>query len=970
MGNSPSSQLSAKGPGVATLDASTALNFTPSDGFFLMDASKAGNHQVLELFLSKNPALVFAKSQEDGSTPWHYAAQEGHAQVLELLTSVTKNAAISNTFDPVAKVINCQNTKGQTSLMLACRGGHFSCVKLLLSNGAIPTMEDVQGLNSLHYSALGMNAGCTLQLLKKVGLWGAAGPQAVAASNKESNKELFSFINGVDAFGRTPLHYAAWVGDAESAVALMGAGANILAKSAYDCYESSLPCNSGTSPLHLAAMKGHRGVAIAIIAAYLMALQRYQKEHYRRSAAVAKKQQSLKQFVASAGVSSKAAAVVSAPLPSTHSTAATGGTAVVPSATTNIHLQLTSATSANAAGISSSLAQVNFSSLPGFPPPPPDPRVIRDTYTNTPLDIAASRKHDDGALMRLLDPSRTPLNSLDDLEKLLEAGKGLHGLLNASSETTSAAAAVRVDMAGGAGGAPAFVRSSAMTAAMAVGVDEVMVMVRQGMRFSGRRDAGGVLAGLSVGASDATAAAHLCEGSTTACSAAGGASGSSDGEVSDKEGWPRSEASVNFTPALTEENLAAEAEEAEVRRRRRKQHAAAEKRKRWRARQLRQSSVTADITADNNSNIIDGRRAEEVMVEAGYSTSSSTSSSIGSTDQGMLGRFYGFAPRRMSPACKATAAAVLLRQGAAGDSGAPAVPAAAAAASHFINYTETTETMAATEGSCLKEQPATKDRDDAAVDNKGGTAGSFQQDSPIKTATTIAAMTNGQKQPGRLTTEIGKHTVHMYDLRPEAPHSSTQHPRFTLPTASLQSGQPQSSHHRPPVPDCFLCPLTLKVLRHPVVAADGVTYEEEAILKHFRLTTAGPAAKTSNAATVTRPVVSTTTSAPEALSARPPDASTSISSSAASGTSVTGSTSAVVACRRQEGGLTSSTTILQYNSMTSNNDYCKATSPLTRQVMPHDGCPLLFPNRALRQAIEFWVAANDVDAEFLSTAHH
>ena len=36
---------------------------------------QAGNHAVLELFLKKNPALVFARSQEDGGTPWHYAAQ-------------------------------------------------------------------------------------------------------------------------------------------------------------------------------------------------------------------------------------------------------------------------------------------------------------------------------------------------------------------------------------------------------------------------------------------------------------------------------------------------------------------------------------------------------------------------------------------------------------------------------------------------------------------------------------------------------------------------------------------------------------------------------------------------------------------------------------------------------------------------------------------------------------------------------
>lgn len=67
----------------------------------------------------------------------------------------------------------------------------------------------------------------------------------------------------------------------------------------------------------------------------------------------------------------------------------------------------------------------------------------------------------------------------------------------------------------------------------------------------------------------------------------------------------------------------------------------------------------------------------------------------------------------------------------------------------------------------------------------------------------------------------------------------------------------------------------MQVLRNPVTAADGVTYEEEAIVKHF-----------------------------------------------ASGSDL---------------------------------------SPLTHQRMPHDGCTLLFPNRSLKQAIEFWAAANNVD---------
>jgi hypothetical protein len=105
--------------------------------------------------------------------------------------------------------------------MLACKGGHYACAKLLTSKGASPLLADAQvwcpanhptapawgqsidkgcrstqstpprtpsqGLNSLHYSALGGNPGCTLMLLKKAGLWGSRGPH----SPKPSEPELF-----------------------------------------------------------------------------------------------------------------------------------------------------------------------------------------------------------------------------------------------------------------------------------------------------------------------------------------------------------------------------------------------------------------------------------------------------------------------------------------------------------------------------------------------------------------------------------------------------------------------------------------------------------------------------------------------------------------------------------------------------------------------------------------------------------
>ena len=46
------------------------------------------------------------------------------------------------------QAINVQNSKGQTALMLACRGGHYACAKFLLVHGACPLPADEQVLGN------------------------------------------------------------------------------------------------------------------------------------------------------------------------------------------------------------------------------------------------------------------------------------------------------------------------------------------------------------------------------------------------------------------------------------------------------------------------------------------------------------------------------------------------------------------------------------------------------------------------------------------------------------------------------------------------------------------------------------------------------------------------------------------------------------------------------------------------------
>lgn len=137
----------------ASTAAEAAGRFTPSDAFFLADAARTGNAEVVRLFLRKNPALVYATTA-DKSTPWHVASDAGHLFILDVLVEVTRANAVSNTFDPITKVINQQNAKGQTALMLACAGGHADCAAKLLSLGAHLLVADEGGLSALHYAAL------------------------------------------------------------------------------------------------------------------------------------------------------------------------------------------------------------------------------------------------------------------------------------------------------------------------------------------------------------------------------------------------------------------------------------------------------------------------------------------------------------------------------------------------------------------------------------------------------------------------------------------------------------------------------------------------------------------------------------------------------------------------------------------------------------------------------------------------
>lgn len=152
--------------------SSTLAN--PTDEYFLQLAAREGKADILQLFLQKNPALVFATDpdadkQPDRNTYWHAAARRGHAEALDLLIATARDhpELTAGGAETLPKLLNATNAKGQTPLMLACEGGHEKCVHSLVTAGANVWQADGNSRNALQYAALKGQRACVKLILSR-----------------------------------------------------------------------------------------------------------------------------------------------------------------------------------------------------------------------------------------------------------------------------------------------------------------------------------------------------------------------------------------------------------------------------------------------------------------------------------------------------------------------------------------------------------------------------------------------------------------------------------------------------------------------------------------------------------------------------------------------------------------------------------------------------------------------------------
>jgi ankyrin repeat protein len=202
----------------------------------IWEAVATGNTEVVKQAI----ADVNTKT-ELGETPLHLAALEGHKKVAELL--------IADGVD-----VNTKDKIGSTPLCMAVAAGHKEVAEHLITKGA-----EVNGNDGRHPLSFALTKEIAELLIAKGANVNAKNKHGSTPLHSAKTKEVAELLiaEGADVnakadSGSTPLHQTP---SKEIAELLIAEGADVNAKAD----------DSGSTPLHLAAMRGHKETAELLI---------------------------------------------------------------------------------------------------------------------------------------------------------------------------------------------------------------------------------------------------------------------------------------------------------------------------------------------------------------------------------------------------------------------------------------------------------------------------------------------------------------------------------------------------------------------------------------------------------------------------------------------------------------------------------------------------------------------------------
>eukprot|EP00884_Botryococcus_braunii_P018429 jgi/Botrbrau1/526/Bobra.0010s0001.1 len=246
----------------------------------LLIAAASGDPGIVREVLELRPQLATCALINGGNSVTHQAAYHGHLEVLKAIVdslqscgrevegdSDLKGRALINWARFTKEVVNCRNASGQTPLMLASLMGHAACVRFLLDNFADPfALDKATRRNALIYAAAAGRTEVVKRLLDEgCKVMTEEGP--VPLRNAIVHDELGNarYVDSRGENGLTALHVAALGGHLGTVLALLAAGANLMVCSVDMEMHSAIRVPAGSTPLHLAAMNGSIAIVQAIL---------------------------------------------------------------------------------------------------------------------------------------------------------------------------------------------------------------------------------------------------------------------------------------------------------------------------------------------------------------------------------------------------------------------------------------------------------------------------------------------------------------------------------------------------------------------------------------------------------------------------------------------------------------------------------------------------------------------------------